>query len=144
MAGDLIVPSTYMTAVISHCSSSPFSAAWSTILGHYAPKKLQVQLQGLFEESRSARLNLPELHGAMMKLSGKTLNAVLKSAKRSAIDAVNASQRTALSWAAQREDSLAVSRLLARGADPNKADLSGKTPLVWAAMVRRTQIVEDL
>ena len=39
---------------------------------------------------------------------------------------------TTLSWACRRGDEDAVARLLSCGADPNKADMTGKTPLHWS------------
>ena len=39
---------------------------------------------------------------------------------------------TSIYGAAERGDAAEVSRLLARGADPNKLDAGGSSPLVWA------------
>lgn len=113
-------------------------------MGKGVTGEIQRRLETLFSPSHSDELDLPDLHKALMGLSGRTLDAAVDLTGRSAIDAVDASGRTALSWAAQRGDDSALSRLLMCGADPNIADLNGKTPLHWGASAGKVQCVQNL
>lgn len=106
--------------------------------------EVQKKPQTLFSPSHSDELDLPDLHKALIGLSGRTFDAALDLTGRSAIDAVDASGRTALSWAAERGDGYALSRLLMCGADPNIADLCGKTPLHWGASAGEARCVQTL
>ena len=58
---------------------------------------------------------------------------ILDSIDRTMVDAEDASGKTLLSWAAEKDDVNTVSRLLAAGANPNKVDKGGRTPLHFAA-----------
>jgi len=101
-------------------------------------------LQNLFRPSHLDDLDLPDLHKALMGLSGRTFDEAVDLTGRSAINAVDASRRTALSWAAQRGDEYETSRLLMCGADPNIADSNGMTPLHWGASAGEAQCVQVL
>ena len=56
------------------------------------------------------------------------LGSQLTTVSRAEIDQEDFTGRTALSWAAQRGDIQAIQILLMKGADPNRADVEGKTP----------------
>ena len=75
-----------------------------------------------------------DLHAATMNLdSSMTFKARLALTPREAINDLDAVGRTALSWAAELGDLDKIKTLLMKGADPNLADLSGKSALLWCA-----------
>lgn len=74
----------------------------------------------------------PELLNAYLDLSVRTFDNVLSQTPRPAIDLVDVSGKTTLSWAARRGDYEAVKRILGCGADPDHADMFGMTPLHWS------------
>lgn len=91
------------------------------------------RLSNLFHDrSQLISFDFPELLSAYLDLSGRTFDSVLSLTPRPAIDLVDVSGRTTLSWAAQRGDHEAAKQLLGCGADPNHADMSGNTPLHWS------------
>ena len=75
-------------------------------------------------------------------LDGLTFRQVLALIDRSQIDASDSLGKTVLSWAANRGDSQTVAELLAIGADPNKQDKHGWTPLYFA--VRKNEITSEV
>lgn len=123
---------------------SPYSIAWTFILGKGVTREVQNMLQNHFSPSQSDHLDLPDLHKALMGLSDRNFDEALDLTSRFAIDAVDASRRTALSWAAERGNEYELSRLLMCGADPNIPDLNGMTPLHWGASVGEAQCVQAL
>lgn len=82
--------------------------------------------------SQLTNLNLSPLHRAYLGISSAKFGEALASTSRSAIDKTDATGRTTLSWACARGDCYTVNRLLACGAEPNRPDLSGLTPLHWS------------
>ena len=78
-----------------------------------------------------SQFEFPELQKALLGLSGRDFDTVIRSMQRAEIDQVDRIGRTTLSWAAARGNLDAVQQLLQRGADPDKADMSGKTPCHW-------------
>ena len=72
---------------------------------------------------------MSDLHKAYLGLSGRDFELELAAIPRSSIDQVDARGRTLLSWASQRGDENTVSRLLAAGANPDKACIDGMTAL---------------
>lgn len=113
----------------------PYSEAWEKILGEphkYRQEELDA-LSFLFaDRSELNYFHFSELHRACLGLSGRTFADVLVFTTKSAIDVVDNTGRTALSWAAQRGDEIAVQELLKRNADPNRLDHALKTPLHWS------------
>ena len=69
-----------------------------------------------------------------MGLSGVTYHTALSETPRSAIDEVDATGRTILSWASQKGDDTTVAELLACGADPNIIDSSGMSSSHYAVL----------
>ena len=109
--------------------------AWEKILGepHIWKNKDLELLECLFSDrSELAYFHFSELHKACLGLSGKPLEEVLSFTARSAIDAVDNTGRTTLSWAAQRGDYKALELLLRRGANANRPDNSLRTPVHWS------------
>ena len=71
---------------------------------------------------------------AYLGLSGVTYRTALSETPRSAIDEVDVTGRTILSWASQKGDDTTVAELLACGADPNRIDTSGVSSLHYAVL----------
>lgn len=90
--------------------------------------------RGLFDNfAPLSRLEFPELQKALLGISGRDFDTVLQTVKRAELDQIDHRGRTTLSWAAARGKLDAVQQLLQRGADPDKADMSGKTPCHWCS-----------
>lgn len=109
--------------------------AWEKILGEpseWEDHELNL-LKDLFsDQSHLDSFHFTELHRTCLGISGKIFEQVLAYTKTSAIDEVDVSGRTALSWAAQKGDSKAIGQLLDHGGDPQQTDISEKTPLHWS------------
>lgn len=103
------------------------------------------RLGDLFDDrSQLISFDFPDLLNAYLDLSGRTFDSVLSQTPRPAIDLVDYSGKTTLSWAARRGDHEAVKRLLNCGADPDHADMSGATPLHWSLSADHTQCMQLL
>lgn len=103
------------------------------------------RLGDLFDDrSQLISFDFPELLNAYLDLSGRTFDSVLSQTPRPAIDLVDNSGKTTLSWAARRGDHEAVKPLLDCGADPDHADMSGMTPLHWSLSADDTQCMQLL
>ena len=74
----------------------------------------------------------PTLTRTYVCCSRQSFTKVLSMTPRSAIDNVDATGCTALSWAVQCCDRDCVEQLLLRGSDPGIVDLSGRNPLHYA------------
>ena len=94
------------------------------------------------------RQEFPGLHKLILGLKDNTndegLEEELRFLPHAAIDATDRTGRTALSWAAQRCDVYAVDRLLEHGADPNKVDREGRSPLHWLSWAGHRSCVLNL
>lgn len=125
--------------------SSPYILAWGSILSSSGPSMNLTRLSNLFHDrSQLISFDFPELLSAYLGLSGRTFDSILSLTPRPAIDLVDVSGRTTLSWAAQRGDYEAMKQLLGCGADPNHADMSGKTPLHWSLFNDDNECVQIL
>ena len=74
-------------------------------------------------------LDFPELTEAYLRLSPQSFDEALRSTPRNAIDLADSFGRTTLHWASSVDDSEAVEQLIRCGADPNKTDILGVSPL---------------
>ena len=118
---------------------SACTLAWRRILANknWHESKVIISVPDLFSDrSQLATLGLSPLHRAYLGISGATFEEVLTSTPRSAIDQVDGTSRTTLSWACGRGDCYTAVKLLACGADPNKPDISGRTPLHWSTYAK--------
>ena len=85
-----------------------------------------------WDESQLEDFSFSDLHKAYFNLFETTFDNVLFAATRAAIDQVDATGRTVLSWATWRGDRQTVTRMLYLGANPDIADVEGQTSLHWA------------
>ena len=88
----------------------------------------------LWDQSQLGLLGFSDLHKAYLGLSGVVYHTALSATPRSAIDEVDATGRTILSWASQKGDDTTVAELLACGADPNIIDSYGTSCLHYAVL----------
>ena len=88
----------------------------------------------LWDQSQLGLLGFSDLQKAYLGLSGVAYHTALSATPRSAIDEVDATGRTILSWASQKGDDTAVAELLACGADPNIIDSSRMSCLHYAVL----------
>lgn len=108
--------------------------AWRRILSkkNWQESKLTTSMPNLLTDySQLANLGFSPLHRAYLGISSTILEEALASTSRSAIDKTDATGRTTLSWVCARGDCYMAIRLLTCGADPNRPDISGLTPLHW-------------
>ena len=104
---------------------------------NWQESKLVASIPGLFKDkSELSGLNFSALHRAYLGIANATFEEALAATPRSAIDTVDATQRTVLSWACARGDCYTTIRLLTCGADPDQRDATGQTPLHWSTYAR--------
>lgn len=88
----------------------------------------------LWDQSQLDLLGFPELQKAYFGLSGVSYRVAVSRMSRSAIDEVDATGRTILSWASRKGDDTIVAELLACGADPNMTNSYGMSCLHYAVL----------
>ena len=88
----------------------------------------------LWDQPQLDLLGLSELQKAYFGMAGVTYRTALSAMPRSAIDQVDGTGRTILSWASQNSDDTTVAELLACGADPNITDSRGRNSLHYAVL----------
>ena len=74
-------------------------------------------------------LDLPELTKAYLGLCPQPFDCVLRSTPRVSVDLADDCGKTTLHWASEAGDWEAVEQLIHCGADPNKRDTFGRSPL---------------
>lgn len=119
-------------------SLSPFIDAWTKRFRFQdLPRDILKDWDKLFLQDRSQMdvFGFSDLHKSYLGLSGLTFGEVLALTDRSCIDNGDSLGRTVLYWAADRGDSHTVAKLLAMGADPNKQNKIGYTPLHCAVRI---------
>jgi ankyrin repeat protein len=103
-----------------------------------------MQLRSLFSDTdQLLKRRFPVLHKIVLGLIVKRIEDELQ-ASTSTINATDLDGRTALSWAAARNDVEAVRILLKYGADPNIQSNDGFAPLHWAARAMDAQSLISL
>lgn len=85
----------------------------------------------------------PIIHKIVLGLVVKNLEEEL-TISTATINSRDCDGRTAISWAAARNDSQTVETLLNFGANPNIASFNGWTPLLWASKTRTTSSLKIL
>ncbi|KAM5386676.1 hypothetical protein ACJZ2D_000639 [Fusarium nematophilum] len=115
---------------------SPLEWAWTRILGGSYDDATRVEMEQLFSDRDCVEeMRFPQLHRIILGLDGSSLEAYLLRFPGS-VNSVDASGRTALSWAAQRGMTCALNTLLRCGADPNINTPNGHSPLMYASEAR--------
>ena len=144
MAGEFCDSKTLLLpAHVLMLNRQPYTAAWVEILsspGSYKGSKLSA----MFDQSRLSLFEFSELHRAYLGVSGVNFSTALEAIDRNLIDSVDGLSMTTLSWAALKGDENALSCLLACGADPNRPDAHGRTPLHFAVYSGSSGCVEQL
>ncbi|KAF5006582.1 hypothetical protein FDECE_7057 [Fusarium decemcellulare] len=117
---------------------SPLEWAWTKILGGAYDHPTQVEIEQLFSDKDCLEeMRFPRLHRITLGLDPSPLEKHLSNSPED-IDFVDASGRTALSWAAQRGMTSTVETLLRLGADPNINTPNGHSPLMFASEARNS------
>lgn len=111
--------------------------AWQDILGLYKGDKSKmssVNLPGLLDDEHLSLFRFPPLLKAYLYSSRDAFKTVLSMTPRSAVNDVDVTGNTVLSWAVMRGDSKSVEQLLLCGSDPGHVDSLGQTLLHQAIL----------
>lgn len=126
---------------------TPTALAWRRIFGTLGTPSILESFSVMFDDEEFLDTRaFQSLHKIVLGLSGANLRERLQ-LSTSDIDEVDADGRTALSWAATRDDVGAVKTLLEFGADPNLPSIWGQLPLHCATHNKKEspiEILEDL
>ncbi|KAJ4120170.1 hypothetical protein NW769_000016 [Fusarium oxysporum] len=123
---------------------SPLEWAWTKILGGVYDQETQVEMEQLFNDRDCLEeMRFPPLHRLVLGLDKSSLEEHLVNS-RGQVDSVDGSGRTALSWAAQRGMTYAVTTLLRYGANPNINTPNGHSPLMFASEARNPDSIGPL
>ena len=116
------------------------------ILANAQAPQVLAALQNMFSDlERLEDREFTDLHRIILDLEADSLDHHLCTYPDTLIDRTDRDGRTALSWAASRRGKAHyVDRLLAAGANPNVAALTGKTPLHYAVESANTEVVDRL
>ena len=109
--------------------NTPTSLAWEKLLSGSLTAKEECIVTSVFDNTDYLQTRqFTILHKIVLHLIPRDLDSELAYSTKD-LDAIDASGRTSLSWAAARGDETALNTLLAYGADVNLPDSSGNTPL---------------
>ena len=109
--------------------------AWETCLAYPWLVEGETFLRDqLWDQSQLDLLGFSQLQRAYFGLSGVSYCIALSGTSRSAINEVDATGRTVLSWASQKGDDTTVAELLACGANPNITDSYNMCCLHYAVL----------
>ena len=114
---------------------SPYqSACHSWLMIRVATKITPIHSLILSKGNPIDAFDFSDLHVAVLNLgSPTTFEETLASTSREAVNEFDRTGRTALSWAAELGEFEKIMMLLMKGADPNIADLNGRSSLHWCA-----------
>src|SRR6478735_1289739 len=134
----------YSFKAVTDLNSSPLEWAWTKILGGVYDQETQVEMEQLFNDRDCLEeMRFPPLHRLVLGLDKSSLEEHLVNS-RGQVDSVDGSGRTALSWAAQRGMTYAVTTLLRYGANPNINTPNGHSPLMFASEARNPDSIRPL
>jgi len=134
----------YSFKAVTDLNSSPLEWAWTKILGGVYDQETQVEMEQLFNDRDCLEeMRFPPLHRLVLGLDKSSLEEHLVNS-RGQVDSVDGSGRTALSWAAQRGMTYAVTTLLRYGANPNINTPNGHSPLMFASEARNPDSIGPL
>ncbi|KAF4332827.1 ankyrin [Fusarium beomiforme] len=134
----------YKRLEAGHHSTSPLEWAWVKILGGVYDQQTQVEMEELFNDRECLEeMRFPPLHRLILGLDPSSLEEYLSN-NIGQVDSVDGSGRTALSWAAQRGMTNAVTTLLRHGANPNINTPNGHSPLMFASEARNPDSIRLL
>ena len=138
-------PAWSFRSVTDECQSSAYEKAWDikfTQVEDVASVEFFKHL--FFSEDYVEELELSKFHQIVLGLLHRDLGEELRISRRPEIDYVDSKGRSALSWAALRGDSRAVSLLVEAGANFNTSDNEGNTSLIYSAQSKDTYCVDIL
>ncbi|MCJ1306855.1 hypothetical protein MMC25_000499 [Agyrium rufum] len=119
-----------------------FDLAWNKILSNSMDAKSQELLRSLFNDPEQLeKRRFPVLHKIVFGFVVKSVESELQ-ISTATIDDVDMDGRTAISWAASRDDGVAVRALSKFGANPNITGNDGFAPIHWAARASHTSALE--
>ncbi|EWZ43396.1 hypothetical protein FOZG_04506 [Fusarium oxysporum Fo47] len=134
----------YSFKAVTDLNSSSLEWAWAKILGGVYDQETQVEMEQLFNDRDCLEeMRFPPLHRLVLGLDKSSLEEHLVNS-RGQVDSVDGSGRTALSWAAQRGMTYAVTTLLRYGANPNINTPNGHSPLMFASEARNPDSIRPL
>ena len=113
---------------------SPFALAWDQILAQSIESSILEEFRALFPDDNDYLddRQFSTIHKIVLGLSLANLGGELAKSETNP-DIYDSAGRTALSWAVQREDLVAVDTLLKFGANPELPSKNGTSPLAMAA-----------
>ena len=134
-----------MRSGADECQSSAFEAGWEIIFSEVEDFASVEFFKSLFLiEDCVEELELSRFHQIVLGLLHRDLGEELSTSRRLEIDYADSRGRTALSWAALRGYSKAVSLLVEAGANVNISDSEGNTPLICSAKNKDTSCMAIL
>lgn len=127
------------------CPSSAYEAAWDIIFTEVEDfASVEFFKSVFFSEDHVEELELSRFHRIVLGLLHRDLGEELSISRRPELDYVDSRGRSALSWAALRGDSMAVSLLVEAGANVNTSDSEGNTSLIYSVQSKDISCMDIL